>query len=201
MAIDDNVIIRQQVRGTTALIQQYAGAEGQIVFNTDTKNLHIMSGTAGTNTVIPCMSTVNSSINSAIGSIDWSPYLKKSEASSLYATKAEAGNNLTEEEADDIYWRKDEKVTSATQADRLTSTRTISLTGAVIGSGTFRGDNNAQLACTSVAGSMVTGTVPAATKATQDGNGAVIANTYRKKSTKIVLSDLNITDYGMVGSN
>ena len=201
MAIDNNVIIRQQVRGTSDLIAQYQGAEGQLVFNIDTKNLHVMSGTVGQNTIIPCEATVNEAISTAISQIDWEPYLTKQEASKVYATKTESENNLTEEEANKLYWGRGEKVNSATMADRLTSTRTISLTGAVIGSGTFRGDNNTQIACTSVTGSMISGTVPEAVKASQDGNGDVIANTYRKTSTKIVLSDLNITDYGMVGSN
>ena len=201
MAIDDNVIIRQQVRGTSDLINQYDGAEGQIVFNTDTHDIHVMSGVAGTNTVIPCKQTVLTDINSAIGAIDWTPYLTKEEAANTYATKTESSDNLTEEEADNIYYRKDEKVDSALQADRLTSTRTISLSGAATGSGTFRGDNNCVIAVSSINGSSIIGVVAEATKATQDRNGDVISDVYRKKSVKIVLDDLNITDYGMVGSN
>lgn len=47
---NQNIIEKQQVRGTSASIAQYAGKEGQIVFNKDNKRLHVMSGTVGQST-------------------------------------------------------------------------------------------------------------------------------------------------------
>lgn len=47
---NQNIIEKQQVRGTSASIAKYAGKEGQIVFNKDNKRLHVMSGTAGQST-------------------------------------------------------------------------------------------------------------------------------------------------------
>lgn len=48
--MNQNIIEKQQVRGTSASIAKYAGKEGQIVFNKDNKRLHVMSGTAGQST-------------------------------------------------------------------------------------------------------------------------------------------------------
>lgn len=47
---NQNIIEKQQVRGSSASIAKYAGKEGQIVFNKDNKRLHVMSGTAGQST-------------------------------------------------------------------------------------------------------------------------------------------------------
>ena len=47
---NQNIIEKQQVRGTSASIAKYAGKEGQIVFNKDNKRLHVMSGIAGQST-------------------------------------------------------------------------------------------------------------------------------------------------------
>lgn len=48
--MNQDIIEKQQVRGSSASIAQYAGKEGQIVFNRDNKRLHVMSGTAGQST-------------------------------------------------------------------------------------------------------------------------------------------------------
>lgn len=48
--MSQNIIEKQQVRGSSASIAKYAGKEGQIVFNKDNKRLHVMSGTAGQST-------------------------------------------------------------------------------------------------------------------------------------------------------
>ena len=47
---NQNIIEKQQVRGSSASIAKYAGKEGQIVFNKDNKRLHVMSGTVGQST-------------------------------------------------------------------------------------------------------------------------------------------------------
>lgn len=68
---------------------------------------------------------------------------------------------------------------TASKADALTTARTIAIGGAVTGTATsFNGTANITINTTTVNGAKVTGTVPAATKATQDGGGKVIAATY-----------------------
>lgn len=68
---------------------------------------------------------------------------------------------------------------TASKAAALTTARTIAIGGAVTGTATsFNGTANITINTTAVNGAKVTGTVPAATKATQDGGGKVIAATY-----------------------
>ena len=71
--------------------------------------------------------------------------------------------------------------TTATTASKLATARTIAIAGAVTGTATsFDGSANISINTTAVAGAKVTGTVPAATKATQDSAGQVINTTYIK---------------------
>ena len=44
------VIARKQLTGSTQKIKEYAGHEGQLVFDKQTKHLHVLSGTAGKTT-------------------------------------------------------------------------------------------------------------------------------------------------------
>lgn len=44
------IIERKQLTGTTEQINAYAGHNGQLAFDTTTKHLHVLSGTAGTTT-------------------------------------------------------------------------------------------------------------------------------------------------------
>lgn len=68
---------------------------------------------------------------------------------------------------------------TASKAAALTTACTIAIDGAVTGTATsFNGTANITINTTTVNGAKVTGTVPAATKATQDGGGKVIAATY-----------------------
>jgi hypothetical protein len=72
---------------------------------------------------------------------------------------------------------------TASNAAALTTARTIAIGGAVTGTATsFNGTANITINTTAVNGAKVTGTVPAATKATQDGTGKVIATTYATKT-------------------
>lgn len=72
---------------------------------------------------------------------------------------------------------------SATTADKLTSSTNFSIGGgATAAAVSYNGTNNVQLVVTAVDGSKVTGTVAAATKATQDGSGNVITTTYAKQA-------------------
>ena len=68
---------------------------------------------------------------------------------------------------------------TASKAAALTTACTIAIGGAVTGTATsFNGTANITINATAVNGAKVTGTVPAATKATQDDGGNVIAATY-----------------------
>lgn len=72
-----------------------------------------------------------------------------------------------------------ESSVNASSATKLKTARTIALSGGVTGTATsFDGTANITIPVTSVTGSKVTGTVPAATKATQDGSGNTITSTY-----------------------
>lgn len=79
---------------------------------------------------------------------------------------------------------------TATTATKLATACTIAIGGAVTGSATsFDGSNNITINTTAINGAKVTGTVPAATKATQDGSGHDIAATYALKSELASLTE------------
>ena len=69
-------------------------------------------------------------------------------------------------------------------ATKLATPRNITITGGVTGASTagFDGSADVTINVTAVDGSMVTGVVGQATKATQDGQGRVIADTYATKA-------------------
>lgn len=52
------VIARKQLTGSTQKIKEYAGHEGQLVFDKQTKHLHVLSGTAGTSTKLANVSDI-----------------------------------------------------------------------------------------------------------------------------------------------
>lgn len=52
------IIERKQLTGSTAKINQYAGHEGQLVFDKTTKHLHVLSGTTGKSTKIANVSDI-----------------------------------------------------------------------------------------------------------------------------------------------
>lgn len=52
------IIERKQLTGSTAKINQYAGHEGQLVFDKQTKHLHVLSGTAGQSTKLANVSDI-----------------------------------------------------------------------------------------------------------------------------------------------
>ena len=69
-------------------------------------------------------------------------------------------------------------------ATKLATARNITISGGVTGASTagFDGSADVTINVTAVNGTMVTGVVPQATKATQDGDGNVISTTYAKVS-------------------
>lgn len=101
-------------------------------------------------------------------------------------TKLDSSDAFTQTDADKLYLGKSAKADSATLADKATvlnTARTIAIGGAVTGTATsFNGSSNITINTTTVNGANVTGTVPAATKATQDASGNVITTTYATKT-------------------
>lgn len=99
---NQNIIEKQQVRGSSASIAKYAGKEGQIVFNKDNKRLHVMSGTAGQSTQY--LSTAQAATKTQLGTkLDTATYnsekanfATKSQIpdTSTLATKAEVTSGL-----------------------------------------------------------------------------------------------------------
>lgn len=54
---------RKQITGTEAQIKGYAGHNGVLAYATDTKHLHVLSGTAGTTTKLANMSDVSATVD------------------------------------------------------------------------------------------------------------------------------------------
>lgn len=53
---------RKQITGTEAQINAYAGHNGVLAYATDTKHLHVLSGTAGTTTKLANISDITNTI-------------------------------------------------------------------------------------------------------------------------------------------
>lgn len=112
-----------------------------------------------------------------------STYLSKTDATATYQPKGSYAAASHTHVTGDITNLNTFKPATAGTADKLATARTIALSGGVTGTATaFDGSAAITIPVTAVDGTKVTGTVPAATKATQDGNGAVIASTYAKLS-------------------
>lgn len=112
-----------------------------------------------------------------------STYLSKTDATATYQPKGSYAAASHTHVTGDITNLSSFKPATSGAADKLATARTIALSGGVTGTATaFDGSAAITIPVTAVDGTKVTGTVPAATKATQDGNGAVIASTYAKLS-------------------
>lgn len=112
-----------------------------------------------------------------------STYLSKTDATATYQPKGSYAAASHTHVTGDITNLNTFKPATAGTADKLATARTIALSGGVTGTETaFDGSAAITIPVTAVDGTKVTGTVPAATKATQDGNGALIASTYAKLS-------------------
>lgn len=88
--MNQDIIEKQQVRGSSASIAKYAGKEGQIVFNRDNKRLHVMSGTAGRSTQY--YSTAQAATKTQLGTkLDTSTY---NADKANFATKSQVTSGL-----------------------------------------------------------------------------------------------------------
>lgn len=112
-----------------------------------------------------------------------STYLSKTDATAKYQPKGSYAATSHTHVTGDITNLNTFKPATAGTADKLATARTIALSGGVTGTATaFDGSAAITIPVTAVDGTKVTGTVPAATKATKDGNGSVIHTTYAKLS-------------------
>lgn len=109
---NQNIIQRAQVKGTTQTIASFAGIDGLLVVNKTTGDLHVMTGVAGSNKVLPCRETVSQMIKSEAPAPDLSGYLTKNDASTTYLNKTDASNT---------YLGKTAKAQSAKVADSANS--------------------------------------------------------------------------------
>lgn len=119
---NQNILQRAQVKGTTQTIASYAGLDGQLVVNKTTGDLHVMTGVAGSNKVLPCRETVSQMIQSEAPAPDLSGYLTKNDASTTYLNKTDASNT---------YLGKTDKAQSAKVADSANSVLGSNVNGAV----------------------------------------------------------------------
>lgn len=109
---NQNILQRAQVKGTTQTIASFAGLDGLLVVNKTTGDLHVMTGVAGSNKVLPCRETVSQMIKSEAPAPDLSGYLTKNDASTTYLNKTDASNT---------YLGKTSKAQSAKVADSANS--------------------------------------------------------------------------------
>ena len=117
---NQNILQRAQVKGTTQAIKSYAGIDGQLIVNMTTGDLHIMSGVAGSNKVLPCKQTVSQMIQTQAPAPDLSEYLTKTAASNAYLGKTDASKTyLSKAAASDNYLGKTAKAQSAKTADAV----------------------------------------------------------------------------------
>lgn len=92
---------RKQITGTTSQINSFAGHEGVLAFDKQTKHLHVLSGTAGTTTKLANMSDIPAPV-------DISGKADKTYVDTQLATKEAKGTAYTKVESDGKYSTKDE---------------------------------------------------------------------------------------------
>lgn len=95
------VIARKQLTGSTQKIKEYAGHEGQLVFDKQTKHLHVLSGTAGKTTELANKSDIPAPQ-------DISGKADKTYVDQQLATKEAKGTAYRKEESDGKYSTKAE---------------------------------------------------------------------------------------------
>lgn len=95
------VIARKQLTGSTQKIKEYAGHEGQLVFDKQTKHLHVLSGTAGKTTELANKSDIPAPQ-------DISGKADKTYVDQQLATKEAKGTAYSKVESDSKYSTKAE---------------------------------------------------------------------------------------------
>lgn len=91
---------RKQITGTEAQIKDYAGHNGVLAYATDTKHLHVLSGTAGTTTKLANMSDIPAPVDIS-GKVDKTyvdTELAKKQTKGDYATNTALTEGLKKKE-------------------------------------------------------------------------------------------------------
>ena len=109
---------RSQIKGTDAQIKAFAGHNGVLAFATDTKSLHVLSGTAGTTTeFLPSTKLKAVATSGSYNDLSDKPVVD----SALSSTSTNAiQNKVVKEQIDTLQTNIDTKLTEATLRTALT---------------------------------------------------------------------------------
>lgn len=158
---------RKQITGTEAQIKGYAGHNGVLAYATDTKHLHVLSGTAGTTTKLANMSDIPAPVDIS-GKADRTyvdTELAKKQATGDYATNSALTSGLAGK-ADSSHTHIIANVTGLQEAINNASTQASNAIPKSGNRGALKGFEN------STAGTTVNDTSPD----TQHAAGDVIVN-------------------------
>ena len=114
---------RKQITGTEAQIKAYAGHNGVLAYATDTKHLHVLSGTAGTTTKLANISDIPNAI----------PKSGNRGALAGYSSSA-TGTTVNATSGDSLY--ASTRVTVANGATGQTWTKVVKLSAGTVALGT-----------------------------------------------------------------
>lgn len=114
---------RKQITGTEAQINAYAGHNGVLAYATDTKHLHVLSGTAGTTTKLANISDIPNAI----------PKSGNRGALAGYSSSA-TGTTVNATSGDSLY--ASTRVTVANGATGQTWTKVVKLSAGTVALGT-----------------------------------------------------------------
>ena len=109
---------RSQIKGTDAQIKAFAGHNGVLAFATDTKSLHVLSGTAGTTTeFLPSTKFAPVATSGSYNDLSDKPVVD----STLSSTSTNAiQNKVVKAQTDTLQSNIDTKLTEATLRTALT---------------------------------------------------------------------------------
>ena len=109
---------RSQIKGTDAQIKAFAGHNGVLAFATDTKSLHVLSGTAGTTTeFLPSTKLKAVATSGSYNDLSDKPVVD----SALSSTSTNAiQNKVVKAQIDTLQSNIDTKLTEATLRTALT---------------------------------------------------------------------------------
>ena len=109
---------RSQIKGTDAQIKAFAGHNGVLAFATDTKSLHVLSGTAGTTTeFLPSTKLATVATSGSYNDLSDKPIVD----SALSSTSTNAiQNKVVKAQTDTLQSNIDTKLTEATLRTALT---------------------------------------------------------------------------------
>lgn len=125
---------RKQITGTEAQIKDYAGHNGVLAYATDTKHLHVLSGTAGTTTKLANMSDILANVTGLQDALNATiPKSGNRGALAGYSTSA-TGTTVNATSGDSLY--ASANVTVANGATGQTWTKVVKLSAGTVTLGT-----------------------------------------------------------------